>query len=303
MLDGAHAVHELLHELAERGFIEGAAGLARRGLERDGVAHFEMERRPHAAHLAPQVSGTDPANLAEGQGARDEAGQDVQELAEWTRDAFVRPARETPPSFAKHRLGVRATPNEPRDARGLLGRGPLPALHGLVVAADLRVHGVAQPEALGAELLHELGLQLAIGEVHRADGLEETQGQERIDSGGHARGWETGRELWTKLMVESVVPALPASQMQDTISLDDRISPCAAFAAMLDDVVSSQSDALSTARVEAHAALCPPCRLALSAARAYRSTMLRVGGAVRASAALRDRAFGVLREVRGPRQT
>ena len=82
MLDGAHAVHELLHELAERGFIEGTAGLTRRGLERDGVAHVKMERRPHTAHLAPQVSGTDAADLAEGQGARREAGQDVQELAE-----------------------------------------------------------------------------------------------------------------------------------------------------------------------------------------------------------------------------
>lgn len=302
MLHGAHAIHELLHELAERRFIEGATGLSWRGIERDGAAHFEVDGRPYAAHVAPQISGSDAANLAQGQGAREEPGKDVQELAEWPRDAVVGASRETAPPFAKHRFGVRTTPNEPRDARRLLGRRTLPALHGLVVPADLCVHGVAQPEALGAELLHELGLQLAIGEVHGADRLKEGQREERINSGGHARGWETGREPWTKLMVESVVPALPARQMQDSIPPKDQIPACAAFTAMLDDVVSLQTDALSVARAEAHAALCPPCRVALSAARVYRRTMLRVGGAVRASAALRDRAFGVLREVRGSRQ-
>lgn len=90
--------------------------------------------------------------------------------------------------------------------------------------------------------------------------------------------------------------------MQDTRSPKDPESPCAAFAAMLDDVVSAQTDALAVARAEAHAADCPSCRLALTAARVYRRTMLRVGAAVRASAALRERAFGVLREVRGSRQ-
>lgn len=90
--------------------------------------------------------------------------------------------------------------------------------------------------------------------------------------------------------------------MQDTRPPTDPIFPCAAFAAMLDDVVTAQTDAVSMARAEAHAALCPPCRIALTAARAYRRTMLRVGVAVRASAALRDRAFGLLREVRGSRQ-
>jgi hypothetical protein len=90
--------------------------------------------------------------------------------------------------------------------------------------------------------------------------------------------------------------------MQDTRPPTDPVSPCAAFAAMLEDVVSAQTDALSLARAEAHAAECPPCRVALTAARVYRRTMLRVGAAVRASATLRDRAFGVLREVRGSRQ-
>ncbi len=70
---------------------------------------------------------------------------------------------------------------------------------------------------------------------------------------------------------------------------------------MLDDVVSAEADALSAARAEAHAAECTPCRLALAAARAYHRTMLRVGGAVRATATLRDRALGLLREVRGSR--
>lgn len=102
-------------------------------------------------------------------------------------------------------------------------------------------------------------------------------------------------------MVESVFPALPASPMQRTLPPSDPISPCAAFAAMLDDVVSAETDALSVARAEAHAALCPACRITLSAARVYRRTMLRVGSAVRASAELRDRALDVLREVRESR--
>lgn len=90
--------------------------------------------------------------------------------------------------------------------------------------------------------------------------------------------------------------------MHDTLHQPPPASSCAGFRSHLDDVVAEEADAVTLARVEAHAAVCVGCRMALAAARAYRRAMRRVGEAARASATLRERVLGTLREVRGSRQ-
>jgi hypothetical protein len=90
--------------------------------------------------------------------------------------------------------------------------------------------------------------------------------------------------------------------MQDTLPRHDNRSPCAEFRALLDDIAADHTDAVTSARAEAHATHCPPCRMALAAARAYRRTMRRVGDAFRATDSMRTRALELLREVRGSRQ-
>ena len=76
---------------------------------------------------------------------------------------------------------------------------------------------------------------------------------------------------------------------------------CAAILALVDDVVAMDADAVSVARVEAHAAHCAACRFALASARAYRRAMRRVGSSERAPQRLRERALDLLHETREPR--
>ena len=90
---------------------------------------------------------------------------------------------------------------------------------------------------------------------------------------------------------------------QDTLP-PNRNADCAAILALVDDVVAQEADAVSVARVDAHAAHCARCRRALAAARAYRRAMRRVGASERAPDSLRERVLGHLhetREQRGPR--
>lgn len=89
--------------------------------------------------------------------------------------------------------------------------------------------------------------------------------------------------------------------MHDSQPSHDR-GPCQAFRAFFDDIAAEASDAVTVARLEAHAEHCPPCRFALATAQAYRRAMRRVGTAVRASDRLRERVLDSLREVRGSRQ-
>jgi hypothetical protein len=89
--------------------------------------------------------------------------------------------------------------------------------------------------------------------------------------------------------------------MQDSLPSNPVDAPCASFRANLDDLVSDEADALTHARAAAHVAACTPCRLALTAARAYRRALRRLGAAARAPETLRHRALGILREVRGSR--
>jgi anti-sigma factor RsiW len=87
--------------------------------------------------------------------------------------------------------------------------------------------------------------------------------------------------------------------MHDQIPPNLSTAHCATIRALIDDVVAGASDATLVSRVEAHVSTCPPCRVALAAARAYQRAMRRVGRAVRASQALRQRAVNLLRDVRG----
>lgn len=89
--------------------------------------------------------------------------------------------------------------------------------------------------------------------------------------------------------------------MQDTIPLNDASADCAPIRLLIDDVVAQEADAVSVARVDAHAARCAACRHALAAARAYRRAMRRVGASERAPQELRERMQGLLQQERDPR--
>jgi anti-sigma factor (TIGR02949 family) len=89
--------------------------------------------------------------------------------------------------------------------------------------------------------------------------------------------------------------------MHDTLPQNDRGADCAAIRLVIDDVAAHEADAVTVARVDAHAARCPSCRFALAAARAYRRAMRRVGASERAPQGLRERALGLLHETRDPR--
>lgn len=97
-------------------------------------------------------------------------------------------------------------------------------------------------------------------------------------------------------MVELMLPHSLASPMQASLRTLERPTDCAAVQNVLDNLITDEADALTVARVESHAAHCPPCRHALTAARAYRRTMRRVGGCERAAPALRSRVVELLRQ-------
>ncbi|WKW13081.1 zf-HC2 domain-containing protein [Pseudogemmatithrix spongiicola] len=89
--------------------------------------------------------------------------------------------------------------------------------------------------------------------------------------------------------------------MQDTLPPTDPTADCTAIRAHVDDVVAQEADAVTVARVEAHAARCAACRHVMAAARAYRRAMRRVGASERAPATLRERAITLMHETRDPR--
>src|SRR5450830_449977 len=141
--------------------------------------------------------------------------------------------------LAKDGLGIRAAPDEPGDSHRLGKIGALLAAHGLGEALDLREHRVTESEPLVAQLVHELGLEVVVGHVDRADGLEETQRNEGIDGFRHCWGKLTSgrgaeqssarrvapRELaWTASTVEfpTGFPAVP--HLQSWISFPARSS-------------------------------------------------------------------------------
>ncbi len=74
---------------------------------------------------------------------------------------------------------------------------------------------------------------------------------------------------------------------------------CDVFTATLDTLLDGESDAVTTARAEAHARTCRPCGQRLAAAGRYKQAMRRLGERLGASDALRDAVLGTLRGVRG----
>jgi anti-sigma factor (TIGR02949 family) len=89
--------------------------------------------------------------------------------------------------------------------------------------------------------------------------------------------------------------------MQDTLPPHEHSGDCAEIRAHVDDVVAQEADAVTVARVEAHAARCASCRRVLAASRAYRRAMRRIGAAERAPSTLHARVLGIMQETREPR--
>jgi hypothetical protein len=85
------------------------------------------------------------------------------------------------PGLAKGLFGVGAPSDEPRQLRNLLAGDPLAHPHGVAVPADLLLDGVAEPEALGSQLLHELGVPVVLGGVDGPHGLQQREGESRLD--------------------------------------------------------------------------------------------------------------------------
>jgi hypothetical protein len=89
--------------------------------------------------------------------------------------------------------------------------------------------------------------------------------------------------------------------MRHAIHQTDHTGTCLTLRAHLDEIVAEAADSITVARAAAHADACPPCRVALASAEAYRQMMQRVGAAVRASDALRERVLATLHGERGSR--
>ena len=101
------------------------------------------------------------------------------------RDRAIRLARENPAALAEYVLCVGPAADELRERDGFVERRALLAAHGLGVALDLREDGVAQAEALVAQLVHELRLVLAAGRINRTHRFEQAERKEWVDGGGH----------------------------------------------------------------------------------------------------------------------
>lgn len=185
MFHDPHSVHELLHQLAQRRLVEGTARLLGAGVERDGGANRQVYGRANAAYVAAQVALANAANLPQRERAGEQGWQQMREPTHQRRDTVIGAAGDTPAGLTEHGLGVWTTADEPRDTGRFLKARTLPALDRLVVAANLRVHGLAQAKALDAQFLNELRLQLPIGQINGPDGFEEGEWDERIDGSGH----------------------------------------------------------------------------------------------------------------------
>jgi mycothiol system anti-sigma-R factor len=92
---------------------------------------------------------------------------------------------------AEHRFRVGAPANQARKAHGFIQIRALTPLGGIGVSADLGVDGLAQAEALVAELMDQLGIKIIWG-IDVSDGVKQTQWQERIDR-SHVRRDGDGR--------------------------------------------------------------------------------------------------------------
>ncbi len=100
-------------------------------------------------------------------------------------DRTVRFAGQMSPGDAKDRLGVGTPSQQSRQPHRLVQRCTLPALHGVVEAPDLHVDGIAQSQALVAQVADEFGLEILDRAVDVADGFEEREREESVDRFWH----------------------------------------------------------------------------------------------------------------------
>jgi predicted anti-sigma-YlaC factor YlaD len=81
--------------------------------------------------------------------------------------------------------------------------------------------------------------------------------------------------------------------------IDHTLQHCRSLRDALEAVADDAADAITRARLMEHVAACDRCRAALTAARAYRATMRRVGEGTPAPSSLREAVARTQREGRG----
>ena len=151
-------------------------------------------KRADPPHVAVEVARRDLPRVAIGERARHRGREEPHQLSRHRRDRAIRlsrhvrgPRRETP---LRRRDGGRSA-SRARSTSSWPVR--CPSSHRLGVPLDLRVDRVAQPESLVSKLVDVLGVELIARRVDIADGFEETERKESINSGKHLRRQE-GKE-------------------------------------------------------------------------------------------------------------
>src|SRR5579872_4497239 len=92
----------------------------------------------------------------------------------------ARPKRRLPPRPLAVRSSGRVRPPPPG--------GALTPPDRRGIALDLRIDGLAEPEALVTQLGDVFGFQLVAGSIYAAHSLEKTEGQQRVDRGRRGHG-------------------------------------------------------------------------------------------------------------------
>ena len=86
-------------------------------------------------------------------------------------------------------FGVGASPDQTRNTARFMDGDLLITLHRVLVAANLRDHGIAQAKSLVAMLLHVFDIDVvSFRNVDRANCFEKTERDYRVDSAGHLVG-------------------------------------------------------------------------------------------------------------------
>ncbi len=94
---------------------------------------------------------------------------------------MIRLVREIATGSAKHRFGVGTTPDETSQRHRFVASSPLTTFHRVGVPTDLGVDGVAQSEALVAQLGDEFGVGIVVRRVDVTNGFEKTEWKKRVD--------------------------------------------------------------------------------------------------------------------------
>src|SRR5438067_9226897 len=132
-----------------------APGSLAAGERRDWRRDLEQQRRAAARHAAAEIATDQAADLTQRERASEQARQRAHEPARRLRDRLVGALGQILARGAEYYLGVRPSTDEPRKRLDLVVRHTLAPAHGVGVAADLRLHGVAEAESLVAQLVDE----------------------------------------------------------------------------------------------------------------------------------------------------